>query len=155
MAAQYYIENGFSRQITQDELMDILKLGEDEALVISPGNSKEIMNICLCCGCCCGFLKVLKTYERPADHCASPYQAKIDPDACVQCGTCEERCQMEAIREGDESHEVNEARCIGCGLCVPTCPEEAISMVEKPEAPSIPEDMVGMNIKIAQERGIM
>lgn len=155
MAAQYYIENGLSRQITRDELMDLLKMGEEKALVLSPSNSKEIMNVCLCCGCCCGFLNMLKKFDRPADHCASPYRAKIDPDACVLCGTCGERCQMEAIREGDEAYEVEEARCIGCGLCVPTCPEEAISMVEKAEAPSIPENVVDMNIKIAQERGMM
>ena len=155
IAAQYYIENGLSRQISQDELMDLLKMGEEKALVLSPGNSKEIMNICLCCGCCCGFMTILKQFDRPADHCASPYQAKIDPDACVLCGTCEERCQMEAIREGDDAYEVNEPRCIGCGLCVPTCSEEAISMVEKPEAPSIPENLVDMNIRISQERGVM
>jgi len=155
MAAQYYIENGLGRQISQDELMDLLKMGEDKALVLSPGNSKEIINICLCCGCCCGFLNLLKRFDRPADHCASPYQARIDPDACVLCGTCEERCQMEAIREGDDAYEVNEPRCIGCGLCVPACPEEAISMVEKPEAPSIPENLIEMNIKISQERGLM
>lgn len=52
MAAQYYIENGLSRQISQDELMDLLKMGEEKALVLSPGNSKEILNICMCCGCC-------------------------------------------------------------------------------------------------------
>ena len=100
-------------------------------------------------------MKILKTFDRPADHCGSAYQAKIDPDACVLCGTCEERCQMEAIREGDEAYEVQEARCIGCGLCVPTCNDEAISMVEKPEAPSLPENLIDMNIKIAQERGVM
>lgn len=155
MAAQYFMENGLARQITQDELMDILKMGEEKALVLSPGNSKEIMNICLCCGCCCGFMTVLKTFDRPADHCGSAYLAKIDPDACVLCGTCEERCQMEAISEGGESYEVDEARCIGCGLCVPTCNDEAISMVEKTEPPSLPEDPIDMNIKIAQERGLM
>jgi ferredoxin len=153
MAAQYYLENGFARQINEDELMDLLEMGEEKALVLSPGNSKEIMNICLCCGCCCGFLSILKKFDRPADHCASPYEAKIDPDLCVLCGTCEERCQMEAIHEGGQVYEVDEVRCIGCGLCVPTCPEEAICMVERPEAPSIPDDMFDMNIRIAQERG--
>jgi electron transport complex protein RnfB len=155
MAAQYFIENGLSRQITQEELMDLLKMGEEKALVLSPGNSKEIINICLCCGCCCGFMGVLKRFDRPADHCGSPYQAKIDPEACVMCGTCEDRCQMEAIKEGDGAYEVEDARCIGCGLCVPTCPEEAIAMVEKPEAPSIPDNLIDMNMKIAQERGLM
>ena len=155
MAAEYYIENGLGRQITRDELMDLLKMGEEKALVISPGNSKEIMNICLCCGCCCGFMRILKEFDRPADHCASPYRARIDSEACVMCGTCQDRCQIEAIKESDEAYEVEEARCIGCGLCVPTCPEEAIAMAEKPDPPSIPDNPIDMNIKIAQERGVM
>jgi len=34
MVAQYYIENGMGRQITKSELMDLLKMGEDKALVL-------------------------------------------------------------------------------------------------------------------------
>ena len=152
---------GMSEPEASEKLEELAKEGSimrvragEQALVLSPGNSKEIMNICLCCGCCCGFMSILKHFDRPADHCASPYEAKIDPDLCVLCGTCEERCQMEAIHEGGQGYEVEEARCIGCGLCVPTCPEEAVSMVERPKAPAIPVDMLDMNMKIAQERGV-
>jgi len=49
---------------------------------------------------------------------------------------------------------VDTARCIGCGVCVPTCPEEAISMVDKPEAISVPDNFLEMQIRIAQERGL-
>jgi NAD-dependent dihydropyrimidine dehydrogenase PreA subunit len=155
MAAQYYIENGMSREISSDELDDLLKMGEEQALVLCPTNSKDIINICMCCGCCCENLKILKKYNRPADHCLSPYLAKIDPESCVMCGDCLNRCQMDAIREGDEAHEVDTARCIGCGLCVPTCPEQAISLVAKPDVAEIPENLVDMNLRLAQERGIL
>lgn len=155
MAAQYYIENGMSREISREELDALLKMGEEQALVLCPTNSKDIINICMCCGCCCENLKTLKKYDRPADHCLSPYLAEIDPESCVMCGDCVDRCQMDAIREGDEAHEVETARCIGCGLCVPTCPEQAISLVEKPDVAEIPENLVDMNIKLAQERGVL
>jgi Fe-S-cluster-containing hydrogenase component 2 len=62
---------------------------------------------------------------------------------------------MDAIREGGEAHEVDTARCIGCGLCVPTCPEQAISLVAKPDVAEIPENLVDMNLRLAQERGIL
>jgi Pyruvate/2-oxoacid:ferredoxin oxidoreductase delta subunit len=155
LAAQYYIENGLSREISEDELMALLKMGEEEALVLCPTNAKEIINICMCCGCCCENLKTLKRYDRPADQCVSAYLAKIDPESCVMCGDCVDRCQMDAIREGEETHEVDTARCIGCGLCVPTCPEEAISLVQKPEVTEIPDNLIDMNIKLSQERGIL
>ena len=33
--------NGMAREIPLDEMMEILKIGEEEALVLSPGNSQE------------------------------------------------------------------------------------------------------------------
>ncbi len=152
--AQYYLDNGMAREITREELEGLLKMGEEQALVLSPTNSKDISNICMCCGCCCGVLKMLKTFDRPADQVQSSYQAKIDPEGCVLCGTCEDRCQVLAIKEGDEAYEVDPARCIGCGVCVPSCPEEAISLVDKPEAVSVPDNFLEMQIRLAQERGV-
>jgi len=155
MFAQFYLDNGMARQITQDELAGLLKMGEEQALVFSPTNAKEIMNICLCCKCCCAVMRILQKFERPADQVQSSHQAKIDPEACVMCGTCEDRCQIQAIKEGDEAYEVDTARCIGCGVCVPTCPEEAISLVDKPEPATVPENFLEMQIRLGQERGVM
>jgi ferredoxin len=96
----------------------------------------------------------LRYYERPADHAASSFRAQIDPDLCTACGTCLDRCQIEAIMEGDDFMEVREPRCIGCGLCVPTCPAEAISLVPKLEVVEPPANVVEMNIRILKERGL-
>ncbi len=152
--AQYYMDNGMARQIDEKELADLLKMGEEKGLVLSPSNAKEITNICLCCDCCCAILKMHQKFERPADQIQSSYQAKIDPDLCVLCGTCEERCPVQAPKEVDDSYEVDTARCIGCGVCVPTCPEEAISMVDRPEIATVPENFFDMQARLAQERGV-
>ena len=154
-SAQYFIENGMSREIGPEELEGLLKKGEESNLVVCSTNAKEIVNICMCCECCCNFLKMMRTYDRPADHTQSPFRASIDPELCVECGTCEESCQIEAISEGDEAHAVDDARCIGCGLCVPTCPEEAISLVKTDYAAQVPENIIDMNMKLAQERGVL
>jgi electron transport complex protein RnfB len=148
------MDNGMARQIDEKELADLLKMGEEKGLVLSPSNAKEITNICLCCDCCCAILGMLKKSERAADQIQSSYQAKIDPDLCVLCGTCEERCQVQAIKEGDDSYEVDTAQCIGCGVCVPTCPDEAISLVDKPETATVPENFFEMQARLAQERGV-
>ena len=153
LSAAYYIENKLGREINLDELTHILKKAEEEALVLSPTNAMEISSICLCCGCCCGVLRMLKVMERPADHAQSSFQAVIDPDRCTACGTCEERCQMDAVKKDVDPYTIDKNRCIGCGLCVPTCPEEAVKLVEKPGSIGLPTTIVDMNRRILKERG--
>lgn len=153
-AAAYYEENEMGRKISREECLQILDRAEEAALVLCPSNSQDIVNICCCCSCCCGMMRAIKTYERPADHALSSFQARIDPGLCVSCGTCVERCQTEAVVEGEESTEVDLSRCIGCGLCVTTCPENAISMLPKTGVVAPPANVVEMNTRIMQERGL-
>lgn len=152
--AQYYIENGIGRRISVEECLKILDEAEEHAMVLSPTNSQMMMNICTCCGDSCNMLRGLKTFERPADHALSSFNAEIDPELCCACGTCLERCQIEAIVEGDFM-EVDLARCIGCGLCVPTCPEKATSLVPKSDAKEPPSNFIEMQMKMAAERGLL
>ena len=153
-AADYYAENGIGRKISLDECLEILDKAEEAALVLSPSNAQDFVNICCCCSCCCGMLRGLSTMERPADEVQSTYRAFIDPDECTACGTCLERCQIDAIVEGEDFMEVDEARCIGCGLCVPTCPAEAVEMVLKEGVEAPPANMVEMSVRILQDRGL-
>lgn len=138
--AQFYIDNKLARAISRVEALEILDLAEKSALVLSPTNSQELGAICCCCPCCCPILKYAKLMPRPADVVLSYYQAKIDPELCSACGQCIERCQMAAIKEGEDSSEIVDGRCIGCGLCVSACPTEAISLVAKSEMEAPPED---------------
>jgi electron transport complex protein RnfB len=129
--AQFYIDNHWGRQISKAEALKLLDLAEESNLVLSPSNSQELTSICCCCSCCCPVLKYSKLMPRPADMVLSYYQAKIDSDLCSSCGLCQERCQMAAIKKGEDSYQIIDGRCIGCGLCVSTCPTEAISMGAK------------------------
>ncbi|MBW2142618.1 MAG: 4Fe-4S binding protein [Deltaproteobacteria bacterium] len=90
--------------------------------------------ICNCCGCCCGVLNgITKLGINASEVVNSHYVAEIDPDLCIVCNTCiDERCQVNAIEEGEDYNEVIREKCIGCGLCVTTCPSEAISLIHKP-----------------------
>jgi len=152
-AAQRYLEQKKARKINKNELLDILKMGEEKALVPSLMNVQKIINICLCCKCCCGVLRMLKNFSRPAEQIHSSFQAKIDSDLCISCGICKERCQMDAISNG-ETYEINKDRCIGCGLCVPTCPSNAISLEPKPLTVPIPNNLFEMRINIMKDRGL-
>lgn len=154
--AYYYEENGLGRSISHDEALDILNKGLEQGLVLQPGNSQKPMNICLCCGCCCQILKNLNTLEEPAKAVCTNYYAVVSEDECVGCGTCEERCQMNAITMEDDVARINMARCIGCGLCVPTCDTEAITLMEKTELDKYipPKNTVETYMRIARERAV-
>jgi Na+-translocating ferredoxin:NAD+ oxidoreductase RNF subunit RnfB len=59
----------------------------------------------------------------------SNYRAVIDPDECIACGACIERCPVDAIAEDENGKaKMERAKCIGCGVCVIGCPTEAIVM---------------------------
>jgi len=133
--AENLISLNLAREISQKELTEFLDMGEEKGLVLNVGNAKNLDFICMCCGCCCVLLKMLKLGGKPGEQVRSSFYATIDEELCTACGTCEERCQINAVVAGEDAYEINRARCIGCGVCVSTCPVEAIRLVEKPELP--------------------
>lgn len=152
--AQYTLDNGVGKRLTTEEALKLLDLAEESALVLQPSNTQELSWICSCCGCCCGGLRRLKMLENPADYIQSYYFAEIDPELCTACGTCLERCQIDAIKENGEVMQVDVARCIGCGLCVTTCPVDAIVLAEKPGIATPPKDLNDLMARLAKERGL-
>jgi len=154
IGAQTMLENGVARRIDTEEALRILDRAEEAALVIQPSNSRDIINICCCCSCCCGILHLLKMEKRPADHVQSSFYARIDPGLCSSCGTCLDRCQMDALMDNERATEVDLARCIGCGLCVATCPESAIEMVQKQGVQKPPSHYFHNLTTVARDRGL-
>lgn len=152
--ARYYVDNGMGRQIDLEETLKILDLAEEKGLVLSPNNAQDIYAICCCCSCCCPGLRFAKMLDRPADMVKTYYVSKIDPELCTACGTCMERCPMDAIKLDGDVSEIIDGRCIGCGVCIPTCPEEAISLVQKPGMEAPPIDFEETSQRMRVERGL-
>lgn len=130
-AAEMYIEQGWGREISKEEAVDILKQNQNDGLVLQPDNSQELGFICSCCSCCCESLSRYIKFPRPANMTITNYYAEIDPELCTGCGTCIDICPMEAIKIRDDKSKVKQKRCIGCGNCVVVCPVEAISLKKK------------------------
>ena len=151
----YYKRNGIGRVIDQREALDILEKANEAGLVLQPGNSQELMNICCCCGCCCQVLKAFKRREKPASMAATAFIVNTNPDTCSGCETCIDRCQMEALRIENDQVVLNKDRCIGCGLCVSTCPTESLTLVRKPESEqlTVPKDVEKAAIQLGKARG--
>jgi NAD-dependent dihydropyrimidine dehydrogenase PreA subunit len=138
LGAKMAIETGVGREITKEEALELLNKCQEDGLVLQPGNSQRPMNICTCCGCCCEVLVNQGKFDQPARFFNSNFYAEVDQDLCVGCGTCEDRCNMTAIKVIDDKSTVDLGRCIGCGVCAPTCPTEAI-YIRKKENQIVPE----------------
>jgi ferredoxin len=153
--ADYYIRNGLGRLIDQKEALEILREADRAGLVLQPGNSQQAVNICCCCGCCCGVLRTIKRHPRPASIVSSAFVAAADASTCEGCGTCLERCQMEALELVDNKVVHNIDRCIGCGLCVSTCPSGSLVLVRRPESeqPDVPRSWREALLRLARVRG--
>ncbi|MFB0562695.1 MAG: 4Fe-4S binding protein [Candidatus Lokiarchaeia archaeon] len=153
---EYIVSHGMGREITREEALDLLKKCNEEGLVHTTENHQgKLATICNCCGDCCVFFRALKLSKLPRALAKSNYLSTVDSDLCEACGTCAERCPMEAITV-DEFAIVDEDRCVGCGVCYPTCSQEAIILVRKPEEKiaEIPESRTWF-MNLLKEKGLI
>lgn len=130
--AVFVAKHGFGKLVSKEEAMKILREAEDAGLVhkvihvgIDPNNIEA--GICNCCKDCCNTFQMYYRGIAPIKSLTS-YIAKIDADDCIGCGTCVERCPVEAPELMNSHASIIEDRCIGCGVCAHLCPEEAINL---------------------------
>ncbi|MFX1499172.1 MAG: ATP-binding protein [Promethearchaeota archaeon] len=132
-SARHTSEQGFSRLISREEALKILRATKEDGLVhkayhLHSDITKEEVAICNCCSCCC--LNNRNLMIGPVVN-ANNYLAKVKEDECIGCGKCVDNCHNSAMSLNDENvAEVNEEYCIGCGVCAYLCTENAISMIE-------------------------
>jgi NAD-dependent dihydropyrimidine dehydrogenase PreA subunit len=131
-SADFLIEQGFVEPCSKEEALKIFKQCEKDGLVhkvIHRGRDphKEVDGICNCCKCCCGILKTFRTGTMPLLDLTS-HIARVNEEECIGCGTCVERCNIEAVKLIDDKAVIDSGMCIGCGVCVITCPSEAMKL---------------------------
>ncbi len=155
--ADYYVENGLGRYIEIEEALAILRMAEEQALVLQPGNAQAAGNICVCCSCCCQILKFMQRHPEPGALAASAFRAALEPELCTACGVCVDRCPMDALAlpDGAEAVALDLIRCIGCGNCATRCPTGAIRLERKPETeqPEVPGTEMRKQLAMARARG--
>ncbi|UCD97019.1 MAG: 4Fe-4S binding protein, partial [Candidatus Bathyarchaeota archaeon] len=62
---------------------------------------------------------------------SSKYVAVQEPETCVNCGACVDRCQFGARVRENGKVTFNEVQCFGCGVCISTCPTRSISLTKR------------------------
>jgi NAD-dependent dihydropyrimidine dehydrogenase PreA subunit len=151
-AARASVAAGNARALEREEALALLDRAERDGMVLQPSNAQDPAFVCFCCGCCCGMLQAAKLFPKPAEYLHSNYQAFVDAERCSECGTCHERCPMEALQAGEGATVVDLDRCIGCGVCVPTCPTDAVALRPKAEETVPPRSLRALYGRIATER---
>jgi len=132
------MEDSVIREITKEEAKENMRKSAEIGLVLMTDNVTENTNIlCSCCECCCGMLQGLTRLDNPRAIAKANFVSTIDPELCVACGTCLDRCKFGAI-ELEDVAIVDTNKCVGCGLCAVTCPEDAIVMkrMEREQIPN-------------------
>ncbi len=140
-SAKFTSEQGFSRMITKDEALSVLKRAEEAGLVHKAyhpnfDTSKEETSICNCCRCCCA--NGIDNMIAPMTN-ATNFLSMVNDELCIGCGKCVKECHTyAAYLNDDKKARRKEELCIGCGVCAHFCPQNAISMIEGERIVRIP-----------------
>ncbi|GAG91152.1 unnamed protein product, partial [marine sediment metagenome] len=129
-SARYTSEQGFTRLISKEEALEIIKKSDEDGLVHKAyhphfDTSRDETSLCICCNCCCG-----QGGHNSVNVNVTKYISQVNQESCIGCGICVENCHTFAMKLNEDNvAEVGE-RCIGCGVCAYMCPEQAISLKE-------------------------
>jgi len=150
--AESFIEKGLAREITKEEAFKILEKAKEDGLVLQPGNALRPISICICCGCCCGVLGSQKMLPKVSQLFATNFRAEVDSNSCLGCGTCESRCNLEAVHVKNDIARVDKETCIGCGVCVTKCSSGAMTLVKKEKEIIPPKNTMELYTKIMEKK---
>ncbi len=153
--------NGWAEPISNAEAMTILEQSKEEGMALTGDNvQQEVSYICSCCGCCCGMINAIKTFDMRNGIVRSNWVVAVDTEKCEGCGLCAQDCPFDAIEleaaRGDANAKTarcQEDLCLGCGVCYSSCKSGAIAMRSRPQRSVTPETMFDKIVTMAIERG--
>ena len=126
--ADFVIDKGLARELTQEEALDLIRVTEEAGLVHFVDNAEgEIKHNCNCCGCACWNVGNIRRRKIPRDAIMATYFLReTDSEECLGCGECATICPVEAVQMKDGLPIIDQDWCIGCGVCATVCPTEAV-----------------------------
>lgn len=155
--AEYVIDTGRGRRVSQDEALQIVRQSEALGMVHLVDNALEkVKHSCNCCPCSCWSVNSLRRRKIPRDSLMATYFLRdTDTERCTGCGECVEVCPVAALSMGTETPIIDRDWCIGCGVCVSRCPNAAAILEPRLEQMSrIPRDFEEQQSRILREKGL-
>jgi formate hydrogenlyase subunit 6/NADH:ubiquinone oxidoreductase subunit I len=165
LGARALVRSGIAESIDPAEAMDILAECKEAGLAQTGDNvQRGVSYICNCCGCCCGMMSALKTFNINNAIVSSNWISDIDLARCNGCGLCAKACPVDAIEVViGERVEGRRARprwairdadlCLGCGVCTAACKFDALHMIPREQRVFTPETTFDRMVAMAVERG--
>jgi len=144
--------------VSKEKALEVLDETEEIGLVHTVSNvADRLFYVCNCCGCCCGILRGITEWGIENSVAMANYISVVDTDKCSGCGTCVERCQVDAVSIRDDVAVVDTEKCIGCGLCASGCPLGAASLERKPDSRIIdpPDNFAAWEQARLKNRGLI
>lgn len=142
--AEYLVSLGLGRRITQEEALKILQQSRDDGFILHCLYGKEHAWVCQCNPKICGITaqweagaEALGSWDevmkQPAYKNRTHYDLVVDTESCIKCGTCANRCPMQAISMDSGAPEIiADYQCVRCGQCAYVCPQEARKLHARP-----------------------
>ncbi len=142
-AADYMVERLGGRKVGKSEALALLDRSEEAGLIhMSRNTTEEIEFLCNCDRWHCEVVTKVLEQPKPGRIFNSGYQPLFDPDRCISCGICIDRCPPGALAVGEDELPVADPdRCFGCGVCATGCPEEAVLLKPNAEFPTPPRNI--------------
>lgn len=148
------LAEGFKDYVDGPDVSSFERLGGDEALsLLRQCEERGLMHsvwtfltpfvgaICNCnlqSGCMA--MKLTVGYSMPLMW-RGESVARLDAEACADCGQCASLCPFGALStaDGGVTHSVSfaEEKCWGCGICRSACASGALSLVDRRSVPSV------------------
>lgn len=98
--ADYYIDLGIGRPISNEEALRKLDECQKAGLIPQISNSEKPEALCNCCTDCCGGLMAIKRFPKPGLMTGSNYFAQVYSELCSGCEVCVGRCFLGSIKLG-------------------------------------------------------